>query len=229
MKRTRRRIPAWSLQGAGNTVRCATRREVEMKRTAFLGTTAGALGALAATGPAAAETPFVVGSLSSAMDAAIYYPLQQGWFKAAGLDVTVQPISAGPAAMAGVVGGSMQTADGNVLSLAEAYSKGIPVVLIAPGASWTSCVPDFGRARRRTGGAIAQGSRRRHRRGPEPSRPAHRLDQRLPRQKRGRPYLRALHRDAAGEHAGGTASAARHARSPSTIRSAARRSRRADT
>ena len=112
-----------------------------MKRTAFLGTAAGALAALAATTPAAAETPFVVGSLSSAMDAAIYYPLQQGWFKAAGLDVTVQPISAGPVAMAGVVGGSMQTADGNVLSLAVAHSKGIPVVLIAPGASWTSAPP----------------------------------------------------------------------------------------
>lgn len=109
-----------------------------MKRIAFLGTTAGALATLAATAPAAADTPFVVGSLSSAMDAAIYYPLQQGWFKAAGLDVTVQPITAGPVAMAGVVGGSMQTADGNVLSLAAAYSKGIPVVLIAPGASWTS-------------------------------------------------------------------------------------------
>lgn len=112
-----------------------------MKRTAFLGTSAGALAALAATAPAAAETPLVVGSLSATMDAAIYYPLQQGWFKAAGLDVTVQPISAGPAAMAGVVGGSMQTADGNVLSLAAAYSKGIPVVLIAPGASYTTSSP----------------------------------------------------------------------------------------
>ncbi len=112
-----------------------------MKRSAFLGTAVGVLGApgaLVTTALAAAEAPFVVGSLSSAMDAAIYYPLQQGWFKAAGLDVTVEPITAGPSAMAGVVGGSMQTADGNVLSLAVAHSKGIPVVLIAPGASWTS-------------------------------------------------------------------------------------------
>lgn len=112
-----------------------------MKRSAFLGTTAGALAGLTASSPAGAETPFIVGSLAGPSDAAIYYPLQQGWFKTAGLDVTVQPISAGPAAMAGVVGGSMQTADGNVLSLAEAHSRGIPIILIAAGASWTSSVP----------------------------------------------------------------------------------------
>lgn len=112
-----------------------------MKRSAFVGTATATLAAFAAPIPARANTPFTVGSLSSAMDAAIYYPLQQGWFKAAGLDVTVQPISAGPVAMAGVVGGSMQTADGNLLSLAVAHSKGIPVVLIAPGASWTSSTP----------------------------------------------------------------------------------------
>lgn len=115
-----------------------------MRRDAFLGTAASGLAALAALtarSRASDLTAFVAGALSGPGDAAIYYPLQQGWFKAAGLDVMVQPISAGPAAMAGVVGGSMQTADGNVLSLAEAYSKGIPVVLIAPGGSWTSSLP----------------------------------------------------------------------------------------
>jgi ABC-type nitrate/sulfonate/bicarbonate transport system substrate-binding protein len=112
-----------------------------MNRVAFMGTMGSTLAAAAAPVPSRAATPFVIGSLAGASDAAVYYPLQQGWFTAAGLDVTVQPISAGPVAMAGVVGGSMQTADGNVLSLAEAYSKGIPVVLIAAGASWTSSLP----------------------------------------------------------------------------------------
>jgi NitT/TauT family transport system substrate-binding protein len=112
-----------------------------MKRLAFMGTMGSALAAVGAPAPAEAATPFVIGSLAGGSDASIYYALQQGWFSAAGLDVTIQPTSAGPAAMAGVVGGSMQTADGNVLSLAEAYSKGIPVVLIAAGASWTASLP----------------------------------------------------------------------------------------
>jgi NitT/TauT family transport system substrate-binding protein len=112
-----------------------------MKRIAFMGTMGSTLAAVAAPTPSKAATPFVVGSLAGTSDAALYYALQQGWFSAAGLDVTIQPTSAGPAAMAGVIGGSMQTADGNVLSLAGAYSKGIPVVLIAAGASWTSSLP----------------------------------------------------------------------------------------
>jgi NitT/TauT family transport system substrate-binding protein len=98
-----------------------------MKRSTFMGTMGSTLAAVAAPVPTRAATPFVIGSLAGASDAGIYYPLQQGWFTTAGLDVTIQPTSAGPAAMAGVVGGSLQTADGNVL--------------IAAGASWTSSLP----------------------------------------------------------------------------------------
>jgi NitT/TauT family transport system substrate-binding protein len=112
-----------------------------MKRSAFAGATGSVCAALAAPVTAQTTTPFVIGSLAGGSDASIYYALQEGWFKASGLDVTIQPTTAGPAAMAGVVGGSMQTADGNVLSLAQAYTKGIPIVLIAAGASWTAALP----------------------------------------------------------------------------------------
>ena len=202
-----------------------------MKRTAFLGTTAGALATLAATAPAAADTPAVrlVGSLSSAMDAAIYYPLQQGWFKAAGLDVTVEPITAGPAAMAGVVGGSMQTADGNVLSLAVAHSKGIPVVLIALRRKLHLGIPNLGWTHRRTGGAIAQGSRRRYRRGSEPSRLAHRFPAKDSSTKMGStlpPCTLSRYRRQACRR---RCKLGALTRLPCTIRSAARRSRKAGT
>jgi NitT/TauT family transport system substrate-binding protein len=105
-----------------------------MDRRSFLGTSA-ALGLSATAREARAQTltPMTIAPLSGPSDAALYYAQQQGWFRQAGLDLTIQPTANGPAAMSALVGGSIHASEGNILSLAGAHAKGIPMTLIAPG------------------------------------------------------------------------------------------------
>jgi NitT/TauT family transport system substrate-binding protein len=112
-----------------------------MQRRSFLSaTTVGALSALGL--PALADTPvptqIIVSPLAGPDVAGLYYAVAQGWFKAAGLDVVVQPVPNGGAGMSALVGGAIQIAYTNVLSLSVAHTKGIPVTLIAPGAGYHS-------------------------------------------------------------------------------------------
>lgn len=105
-----------------------------MNRRLFLGTSA-AVGLCAGVREARAQTltPLTIAPLSGPSDAALYYAQQQGWFRQAGLDLTIQPTASGPAAMSALVGGSIHVSEGNILSLAGAHTKGIPMTLIAPG------------------------------------------------------------------------------------------------
>jgi NitT/TauT family transport system substrate-binding protein len=105
-----------------------------MDRRSFLGTSA-ALGLSVTVREARAQTltPMTIAPLSGPSDAALYYAQQQGWFRQAGLDLTIQPTANGPAAMSALVGGSIHASEGNMLSLAGAHAKGIPMTLIAPG------------------------------------------------------------------------------------------------
>lgn len=98
-----------------------------------LGAAGLALGATTRFGGAQTTTPMIVAPLSGPDDVGLYYPAQQGWFRQAGLDVTIQPTANGPAAMAAMVGGSIHIAQGNVLSLCAAHAKGVPITLVAPG------------------------------------------------------------------------------------------------
>ena len=74
-----------------------------------------------------------IAPLSGPSDSALYYAQQQGWFRQAGLDLTIQPTPNGPAGMSAVVGGSVHVSEGNMLSLTEAHVKGIPITLVSPG------------------------------------------------------------------------------------------------
>jgi NitT/TauT family transport system substrate-binding protein len=106
-----------------------------MDRRSFLGTSAalGLSGATAREARAQTLTPLTIAPLAGPSDSALYYAQQQGWFRQAGLDLTIQPTASGPAAMSALVGGSIQISEGNILSLAGVHAKGIPMTLIAPG------------------------------------------------------------------------------------------------
>jgi NitT/TauT family transport system substrate-binding protein len=69
------------------------------------------------------------------------YAQQSGIFRAHGLDVDVVAMSSGQAATAAVVGGSMQAAYVNVISLAEAHARGVPLVAFAPGGYYATAKP----------------------------------------------------------------------------------------
>jgi len=61
----------------------------------------------------------------------VYYAQKLGFFKNNGLDVEITALTNGPAVTAAVIGGSADIGQSNVVSLAQAHERGIPVVIIA--------------------------------------------------------------------------------------------------
>jgi NitT/TauT family transport system substrate-binding protein len=64
-----------------------------------------------------------------------------GFFKKAGLNVEIQTLANGAAVASAVASGAMQIGDSNTLSLATARQKGLPFVIFAPGAIYSSASP----------------------------------------------------------------------------------------
>ena len=96
-----------------------------------------ALGALAAVPTAAsAQTAATVkvGSGSVEANAQGFYAMDAGFFKKSGVDVDLTILRSGPAIAAAVIGGDLNVGVSNVISLASAKLRGIPLTLIAPGA-----------------------------------------------------------------------------------------------
>ncbi len=81
-----------------------------------------------------ASTPIDVG-------AEVYYAQALGFFKQAGLDVQVQTLDNGAAIAAAVVGGAADIGQSNVVSIATAYEKKLPLVVLAPAGAYSSASP----------------------------------------------------------------------------------------
>ena len=90
--------------------------------------------ALAVT-PAGAQTDQVihVGAGLFEANAGAYYALDNGFFKAVGLTVDVQPFTGSGPIVAAVASGTLQIGVANPLPLAIASEKGLNFVIIAPG------------------------------------------------------------------------------------------------
>jgi NitT/TauT family transport system substrate-binding protein len=73
--------------------------------------------------------------------AEVFYADAQHMFSKAGIDAKVQSIPNGGAITAAVLGGSIDVGFSNVLSLATAHEKGLPVTLIAPAGLYVSHAP----------------------------------------------------------------------------------------
>ena len=93
-------------------------------------------GAVAQTLPTikVATTPIDVG-------AEVLYAIDMGFFKKHGLNVEVQLIGNGAAIASAVTGGSVDIGQGNVVTLATAHDKGLPFVVVAPAALYSSSSP----------------------------------------------------------------------------------------
>jgi NitT/TauT family transport system substrate-binding protein len=72
---------------------------------------------------------------------AIYFAQELGYFKKAGLDVDIQTVTNGAAAANAVLSGALDISEGNVLSIALAHEKGLPLTFIAPLANYSSNAP----------------------------------------------------------------------------------------
>jgi NitT/TauT family transport system substrate-binding protein len=86
----------------------------------------------------AAPVHLRVGTGSVEANAQIFYAADMGFFKKNGLDVEVVKLRSGTTTMAAIVAGDLQCGVANVLSLGAAHQRGVPLVLIAPGAYYDS-------------------------------------------------------------------------------------------
>ena len=71
----------------------------------------------------------------------IYFAQELGFFKKAGLDVDIQTVTNGAAAANAVLSGALDISEGNVLSIALAHEKGLPLTFIAPLANYSASAP----------------------------------------------------------------------------------------
>jgi len=111
-------------------------------RAAWLASSAGLLAAGSAGIANAQAAPALrlgVGMVEA--NAQGYYGQDMGFFKQAGLTVDIQQMRAGTAIAAAIAGGSLQAGVSNVVSLGAAHQRGIPFVIIAPGAYYDAKYP----------------------------------------------------------------------------------------
>ncbi len=98
---------------------------------------------LAMTAAAAAQTLPTVKVATTPIDvgAEVLYGIDMGFFKKHGLNVDVQFIDNGAAIASAVASGAIDVAQGNVVTLATAHDKGLPFVVVAPAALYSSAAP----------------------------------------------------------------------------------------
>ncbi|HUN32546.1 MAG TPA: ABC transporter substrate-binding protein [Trebonia sp.] len=97
-------------------------------------------GGSSSTGSSTGTTSIVVGSLPVIDTAGLQVALKEGFFKQAGLNVTVKPVTQSTAAIPDLLHGSIDViAGGNYVSFLEADANGtFPVEILAPGIDCTT-------------------------------------------------------------------------------------------
>jgi NitT/TauT family transport system substrate-binding protein len=107
-------------------------------RRVFL--TASGAAALATTVPAAAQQLATVriGVATAETYAEGFYAADRGFFQRAGLDANVTMLANGAALVGAVAGGAIDIAPANTLALASAHARGLPIVILAPAALYTT-------------------------------------------------------------------------------------------
>jgi NitT/TauT family transport system substrate-binding protein len=107
-----------------------------LSRRAFLARSGAAGAAVAAGGleTASAQDLVVlnVAAIPSDISGSAYYAADNGYFKKAGIDAKFLALTSGPAIAAAVLGGSADVGYSNVISLAIAHSRGLPVTILFP-------------------------------------------------------------------------------------------------
>jgi NitT/TauT family transport system substrate-binding protein len=103
--------------------------------------------ALASTAPAGAQTPPItihVGTSPSEVSGEIFYGVDEGSFKKAGLDVQIVMLPNGGAVAAALASGAIDIGLSDVMSMVNAHVHGLPFVYLAPGLENSVNAPTFG-------------------------------------------------------------------------------------
>jgi NitT/TauT family transport system substrate-binding protein len=112
-----------------------------MKRSTVLSTLAAAAAASAIPLRVRAADAVRFATIPIDTGAQVYFADAQHMFSKAGIDADVKSIPNGAAITAAVVGGSIDVGFSNILSLATAHEKGIPITLIAPAGLYLTKAP----------------------------------------------------------------------------------------
>jgi NitT/TauT family transport system substrate-binding protein len=110
------------------------------RRDAIAASLAAAAGA-ALSRRARAAQPLRIATIPIDSGAEVIYAQARGTFAKHGLDVDLQYISNGAAITAAVAGGALDIGYTNVISLAVAHQRGLPLTVIAPASLYNSKAP----------------------------------------------------------------------------------------
>ncbi len=116
-----------------------------MKRRELL---AGSAAAVAYAYPRIARaqsTPIALNVALTANDSAaqVLYAKELGFFDQAGLSVTLQLVGNGNVIAAGLVAGSIDFGNSNVLSVVTGFARGVPLTIVAPASIYDGKVPQL--------------------------------------------------------------------------------------
>jgi NitT/TauT family transport system substrate-binding protein len=108
-------------------------------RRAWLAGAAASASALALAAPARGQSTTTLRIATTPIDTGgqVYYGTDMGFFKEAGFDVEISSINSGSAIATGVVAGTFDFAQVNIVSLAQARERNIKFILTAPGGLMT--------------------------------------------------------------------------------------------
>lgn len=114
-----------------------------MRSSALLWGLALAAALVLAGGPVAGQAPAVVriGALPIDVSGEPFYAQDLGYFKQAGIDAQITILGNGAAVAAAILGGAVDIGVSNVISAAIGHEKGLPLVMIAPGALYSTKAP----------------------------------------------------------------------------------------
>lgn len=87
------------------------------------------------------ETAIRIGALPIDVSGEPFYAQELGFFKEAGLDAKITVLSNGAAVAAAILGGAVDIGVSNVISASLGHEKGLPLVMVAPGALYSSKAP----------------------------------------------------------------------------------------
>ena len=89
----------------------------------------------------AQDAPIKIATIPIDTGAEAFYATDQGFFKKAGLDASIERITNGPAIAAAVASGSVDIGFSNLVSLVIAFKRGLPITLIAPAGLYSTNSP----------------------------------------------------------------------------------------
>jgi NitT/TauT family transport system substrate-binding protein len=97
---------------------------------------------LAAGAQSAPRMAITVSAVAPTDTLPFYYAIQQGMFEKAGIDLTVIPSTSGATSILAVSGGAAQFGYANAVSVTQAFLKGLPVQIAAPGGAYDTNAPN---------------------------------------------------------------------------------------